>query len=93
MTDTPTVEKKKYKKPPLTSSQKRARTRRRNVVKAKAGIKGKAARSAIQDMTHISEVLHKFSDKELSYIKIVVDTQLQLRKTQQKIFKAIYART
>lgn len=93
MTESPTVEKKKFKKPPLTSKQKRARTRRKNVVKARAGGNGLAARTVLQEMEFIAASLHKFSDRELSQLKKVVDAMADFRRKQQKVFKSIYERT
>lgn len=93
MTETPTVEKKKYKKPPLTPKQKRARTRRKNVVKARAGGKGLSPRSVLQEMEFIASSLHKFSDRELAQLKKVVDAMADFRKKQQRVFNSIYERS
>jgi hypothetical protein len=93
MTEEATSTKPKKPKRPLTSAEKRAITRRKNVVKQRAGGGGKAARTALHKMEEIAASLQLLSDVELRSLKKVVDAQLEFRKAQHRIFKSIYERT
>lgn len=93
MTEEATSKKPRKPKRPLTSAEKRARTRRKNVVKKRAGGQGKAARTALAKMEEIAASLQLLSDVELRSLKKVVDAQLEFRKAQHRIFKSIYERT
>lgn len=76
----------------LTTAEKRAKTRRKNVVKKRAGATGGAARTALQKMEEIAAGLQLLSDVELRSLKKVVDAAINFRKAQQRIFKSIYDR-
>ena len=93
MTETATTEKPKKPKRKLTTAEKRARTRRRNVVAKRAGGAGGAPRAVLQKMEEIAASLNGFSDYELRQLKKVVDALTAYRKQQQRIFKSIYERT
>ena len=93
MSDTTTTEKPKKPKRKLTTAEKRARTRRRNAIAKRAGIKGKAARTALHKMEEIAASLTGLSDYELVQLKKSVDALIAYRKQQQRIFKSIYERT
>jgi hypothetical protein len=88
---TATVEKKsKKKKRPLTTAEKRAKTRRKNVVSKRAGSAGAAQKTALAKMEAIVSGLVALSDSELKSLKKVVDKQIQYRAAQQRIFNSIY---
>jgi len=93
MNDTTATEKTKKPKRPLTAAQKRAKTRRRNVVAKRAGGAGGAPRAVLQRMEEIAASLNGFSDYELRQLKKVVDALTAYRRQQQRIFKSIYERT
>jgi hypothetical protein len=77
----------------LTTVEKRARTRRKNVVKKRSGSKGSTARSTLHKMEEIAAGLSTLSDYELRQLKKVVDALTHYRRQQQRIFKSIYERT
>jgi len=92
---TATVEKKSKKKKrplkrPLTTAEKRAQTRRKNVVSKRAGSAGAAQKTALAKMEAIVSGLVALSDSELKSLQKVVDKQIQYRAAQQRIFKSIY---
>ena len=93
MTEEATSTKATKPKRKLTAAEKRAKTRRKNVVKRRAGGDGKGARTALHKMEEIASSLGLLSDVELRSLKKVVDAQLDFRKAQHRIFKSIYERT
>ena len=87
---TATTEKKSKKKRPLTTAEKRAKTRRKNVVSKRSGSAGAAQKTALAKMEAIVNGLVALSDSELKSLKKVVDKQIQYRAAQQRIFNSIY---
>ena len=88
---TATVEKKsKKKKRPLTTVEKRAKTRRKNTIAKRAGSAGAAQKTALAKMESIVSGLVALSDSELKSLQKVVDKQIEYRGAQRKIFNSIY---
>jgi len=93
MTEGATASSATKEKRKLTTVEKRARTRRKNVVKKRSGSKGSPARSTLHKMEEIAAGLSTLSDYELRQLKKVVDALTHYRRQQQRIFKSIYERT
>ena len=87
---TAATEKKSKKKRVLTTAEKRAKTRRKNVISKRSGSLGAAQKTALAKMEAIVSGLIALSDSELKSLKKVVDKQIQYRSAQQRIFKSIY---
>ena len=87
---TATTEKKSKKKRVLTTAEKRAKTRRKNVIRKRSGQAGASHKTALAKMEAIVSGLVALSDSELKSLQKVVDKQIQYRSAQQRIFKSIY---
>ena len=92
MTEEATSTKPKKPKRPLTSAEKRARTRRRNVIKKRAGIRGKDGRTAIVKLEELTAAITALSDTELKEVSKIIKYESDYRKSKRRILTSIYKR-
>ena len=79
-------------KRPLTTVEKRAKTRRRNTIKKKARQKQVNARSGVRAVDQVSSKLDSLSDGELKAVQKAIDALVNSRKAIAKIYNTAYSR-